>query len=77
MVARKLKRENNLIVDPDKNTIATLGCKNGLTLALMATINPGNEVIVEDPCFVSYGATIGFFGGTAIPIPLLPENNFR
>lgn len=76
-VARKLQRENNLVLDPDKNVIATLGCKNGLTLALMAIINPGTKVIVEDPCFVSYGATIGFFGGQAVPVPLRPENNFR
>jgi len=76
-VARKLQRENDLAVNPDKNVIATLGCKNGLTLALMATINLGDEVIVEDPCFVSYGATIGFCGGKAVPVPLLPENNFR
>jgi len=76
-IAHKLQRENDLDVDPDKNVIATLGCKNGLTLALMATINPGDEVIVEDPCFVSYGATIGFFEGKTVPVPLRAENDFR
>jgi aminotransferase len=45
-VARKLHRENGLAVERDRNVIATLGCKEGLTLALMATINPGDEVIV-------------------------------
>jgi aspartate/methionine/tyrosine aminotransferase len=76
-IARKLQRENGLLVDQDKNVIATLGCKNGLTLALMATVNSGEEVLVETPCFVSYGATIGFFGGKAVPVPLRPENDFR
>jgi aspartate/methionine/tyrosine aminotransferase len=76
-ISGKLSRENNLNVDPDKNIIATLGCKNGLTLAIMATINPGDEVIVEDPCFVSYGAIIGFFGGLAVPVPLRAENDYR
>jgi len=76
-VARKLVHENNITTNPDKNIIATLGCKNGLTLALMSTINPGDEVIVEDPCFVSYGAIIRFCGGVSIPVPLRPENNFR
>jgi aspartate/methionine/tyrosine aminotransferase len=76
-VARKLKEENNIFADPDKNIIATLGCKNGLNLSLMATLNPGDEVIVEDPCFVSYEATIGFWGGTTVPVPLRPQNNFR
>jgi aspartate/methionine/tyrosine aminotransferase len=76
-VARKLYQENHLSVDPNKNVIATLGCKNGLTLALMAILNPSDEVIVEDPCFVSYGATIGFFGGQAVPVALRAERSFR
>lgn len=75
--ARKLARENNLNLDADKNIIATLGCKQGLTLALLATINPGDEVIVEDPCFVSYQPTIRFCGGTPVSVPLRGENNFR
>jgi aspartate/methionine/tyrosine aminotransferase len=57
--ARKLARENGIAADPEKNIIATLGCKQGLTLALMATIDAGGEVIVEDPCFVSYQPTNG------------------
>ncbi|MGQ0827560.1 MAG: pyridoxal phosphate-dependent aminotransferase [Bacteroidota bacterium] len=76
-ISEKLKRENNLHLDPDKNIIATLGCKNGLTLAMMSILNNGDEVIVEDPCFVSYGATINFFGGKTVPVTLKPENNFR
>ena len=75
--ARKLARENGIDADPDKNIIATLGCKQGLTLALMATINAGDEVIVEDPCFVSYAPTIRFCGGTPVSVPLRRENNFR
>jgi aspartate/methionine/tyrosine aminotransferase len=77
MVARKLARENGISVDPEKEVMATLGCKNGLTLALLATINPGDEVIVEDPCFVSYQATIGICGGKAVAVPLLEANRFR
>lgn len=76
-IARKLRRENDLDMDPEKNIIATLGCKNGLTLAIMATINPGDEVIVEDPCFVSFEAIIGFSGGITVPVPLRAENDFR
>ncbi|TDI82876.1 MAG: aminotransferase class I/II-fold pyridoxal phosphate-dependent enzyme [Caldithrix sp.] len=77
MVARKLERENNLSLDPDKSIMATMGCKNGLTLALLAIIGPGDEVIVEDPCFVSYQATIGVCGGVTVPVPIRRENRFR
>lgn len=77
MAARKLKRDNGIIADPDKNIIATLGCKNGLTLSLLSIIDPGNEVIVEDPCFVSYNALIKFCGGIPVPVLLRQENRFR
>jgi aspartate/methionine/tyrosine aminotransferase len=75
--AQKLKRDNGLEVDPETEIIATLGCKQGLMLAMMATLNHGDEVIVEDPAFVSYEPTIRFCGGTAVPVPLRPENGFR
>jgi len=75
--AAKLKRDNDIDIDADKNIIATLGCKQGLTLALLAIINPGDEVIVEDPCFVSYAPTIRFCGGVPISVPLKRENDFR
>jgi len=75
--ARKLARENGIVADPEKSIIATLGCKQGLTLALMAVVDPGDEVIVEDPCFVSYQPTIRFYGGIPVPVPLRRENHFR
>lgn len=75
--AAKLARENGITADPYQNIMATLGCKNALTLTLMAAVNPGDEVIVEDPCFVSYKATIGLCGGVTAEVPLRPENNFR
>jgi aspartate/methionine/tyrosine aminotransferase len=75
--ARKLARENGIVADPEKSIIATLGCKQGLTLALMAVIDPGDEVIVEDPCFVSYQPTIRFCGGIPVPVPLRREIQFR
>lgn len=75
--ARKLLRENTLEADPGTELIATFGCKNGLTLALLAVMNPGDEVILEDPGFVSYAPTIRFFGGAPVPVPLEPELNHR
>ncbi len=75
--ARKLARENDLSVDPDTGIIATMGCKQGLLLALMATLNPGDEILVEDPGFVSYQPAIRFCGGVPVPVPLRAENDFR
>lgn len=75
--AAKLRRENAIEADPDAEIVATLGCKQGLTLALLATIDPGDEVIVEDPGFVSYAPTIELLGGIPVPVPLRTENGFR
>ena len=76
-VAKKLKRENGIDADPETEIIATFGCKNGLTLSLLSILNPGDEVILEDPGFVSYAPTIQFFGGVPVPVPLRPENDHR
>lgn len=76
-IAEKLHRENKITVDPDTEVIATMGCKQGLTIGLLATMNPGDEVIVEDPCFVSYKQTVNYLGGKVVEVPLREENNFR
>lgn len=75
--AIKLKRENNIIADPETEITASMGCKQGLTASLLAILNPGDEVIVEDPCFVSYKQTIQYLGGRYVTVPLLRENGWR
>jgi aspartate/methionine/tyrosine aminotransferase len=76
-IAVKLKRENNIIADPEKEIIATMGVKQGLTISFLALLNPGDEVIVEDPCFPSYKQLIHYLGGKPVPVPLRAKNNFR
>ncbi|UII80352.1 pyridoxal phosphate-dependent aminotransferase [Flagellimonas sp. CMM7] len=75
--AIKLKRENAIEANPETEIVATMGCKQGLTVSLLTILNPGDEVIVEDPCFVSYQQTINYLGGVPVAVPLLPENKFR
>jgi aspartate/methionine/tyrosine aminotransferase len=75
--AAKLGREYGIDADPASGILATLGCKEGLFLALLATLDPGDEVLVEDPGFVSYEPAVRYCGGVAVPVPLTPENRFR
>jgi aspartate/methionine/tyrosine aminotransferase len=75
--AAKLARDNQIDADPEREIIATMGVKQGLMLSLLAAIDPGDEVIVEDPCFVSYGPLIHLAGGTSVPVPLRAEHGFR
>lgn len=76
-IARKLARDNGIDADPETEVIASLGCKQGLTLSLLATLDPGDEVIIEDPAFVSYAPTIRFCGGVPVPVRLRAENGYR
>ena len=75
--SEKLRRCNGLALDPETNIIATLGCKQGLVLSLLASIDAGDEVIIEDPCFVSYAPTIRLLGGVPVIVALRPEDGFR
>ncbi|MBI4540872.1 MAG: pyridoxal phosphate-dependent aminotransferase [Gemmatimonadetes bacterium] len=75
--ARKLARENAIEADPETSILATLGCKQGLMLSLLAVLDPGDEVIIEDPCFVSYQPTVELVGGVPVAVPLRPETGFR
>ncbi|MCP4624870.1 MAG: aminotransferase class I/II-fold pyridoxal phosphate-dependent enzyme [bacterium] len=75
--ARKLSRDNGLKADWESEFIATMGVKQALTLALLGVVNDGDEVLIEDPCFVSYQALITIAGGRSRQLPLLPENKFR
>ena len=75
--AAKLLRDNGVKADWETEIVATMGVKQALTLAMLGIVNPGDEVLVEDPCFVSYQPLIHIAGGKARPIPLKKENNFR
>ncbi|GMW00178.1 MAG: aminotransferase [Candidatus Hydrogenedentota bacterium] len=58
---------------PLKNVMITSGVSGGLFLALMATINPGDEVIFGDPYFVMYKHLVNLLGGTPVPVNTYPD----
>lgn len=61
---------------PEHEILITTGSSEGLDLALRAIINPGDEVIIPDPCYVAYPADIILAGGVPIIVPTNEENNF-
>jgi len=75
--ADKLLRENSLEADWETEIIATMGVKQALLLGLLGILNTGDEVLVEDPCFVSYPPLVSIAGGRVRRIPLRRENRFR
>ncbi len=57
----------------DREVFVTCGTSGGLVLALLVALNPGEEVIVFDPCFVMYDALTGVAGGKAVHIDTYPD----
>lgn len=56
-----------------ENVMVTSGVSGGLFLALMATVNPGDEVLFADPYFVMYKHLVNLLGGKAVPIDTYPD----
>ncbi len=75
-VAIKLKRDNNIIANPEGEIMMTAGGMGALVLAHMVLINPGDEVIYPDPGFVSHYAHIKLVEGIPVPIQLKKGNGF-
>ncbi len=63
--------------DPDKEILITVGVSEALDLALRATLNPGDEVLYHEPCYVSYAPVVRFAHGVPVPVPTSRENGFR
>ncbi|MCP4246103.1 MAG: aminotransferase class I/II-fold pyridoxal phosphate-dependent enzyme [bacterium] len=59
--------------DWDPEVFVTCGVSGGLTLALMACLNPGDEVLIGDPYFVSYPILIELFGGRPVKVDLYDD----
>ncbi|MFC1466577.1 MAG: aminotransferase class I/II-fold pyridoxal phosphate-dependent enzyme [Candidatus Brachytrichaceae bacterium NZ_4S206] len=63
--------------DPETELLITVGVSEAMYLALTAIVDPGDEVIVPQPCFVSYAPEVVFAGGAAIAIPTRVEHEFQ
>ena len=75
-IARKLKDDNGIEVDPIGGIVVTPGGKQSLFEAIMALVNPGDDVLVVEPAWVSYVPMIELAGGRAVPVRLSPDNNW-
>jgi aspartate aminotransferase len=75
-IAAKFKRENDLDYDWTQTIVAT-GGKQILFNALMATLNPGDEVVIPAPFWVSYPEMVLLCGGDPVPVQTTQENAFK
>lgn len=75
-ICAKFERENNLKYEPNQ-VIASSGAKHSLSNAFAAILNPGDEVIVPMPYWVSYTEIIKLNDGVPVLVPTKKENNFK
>jgi len=75
-IAAKFKRENNLDYTPEQTIVGT-GGKQILFNAFMATLNPGDEVIIPRPYWVSYPEMVAICGGTSVFAETSIDNGFK
>ena len=67
----------NVHYEPETELLVTVGVSEALLLALMAILEPGDEVIVPEPCFVAYQPTVVFAGGRPVSVPTYVEQDFQ
>jgi aminotransferase len=72
-----LNTEYGLAYEPDTELLITVGVSEALDLAMRAILNAGDEVIMPDPCYVSYNPCVVLAGGTPVMVPTNQENNFE
>ena len=76
-ICKWYKRKYNAEYDFRKEALLTVGGSEGIDVALRAMLDPGDEVIIPEPCYVSYVPCVTLAGGVPVTIELKNENEFR
>lgn len=76
-IAEQMKNDADLEYDPAEEILITTGVSEAVDLAFRATINPGDEVIVPEPCYVAYVPDVVLAGGIARAVPTAPSDQFK
>jgi len=75
-IAVSLHRNFGIAYDPKKEILIAVGVSEAMDIAFRAVINPGDEVIYHEPCYVSYSPSIAMTHGVPVPVSCRAENNF-
>ncbi len=76
-IAGEMDRLYGVTYNPQNEVIVTIGASEAMTIAMLALLDPGDEILIPEPCFVSYGPTAEFAGGTVVWVPTRAENDFQ
>ncbi len=76
-IANYMKRRQNLEYDPMKEVLITVGGSEAIDIGMRVMLNPGEEVLIPQPSYVSYEPCVVLAGGVPVIINLKEENEFR
>ncbi len=76
-ISRYLDTRFNTRYDPEAEIIVTCGVSEAADIAIRAVVDPGDEVLVAEPSYVSYTPCVSLAGGTPVPVPCRAEDEFR
>lgn len=76
-IAARVKRVNNIDVDPVTEVVVTNGGQEALFLMVLAVLSPGDELIVPEPNYNTYADSLAFAGGVKVEVQTYAEDDFR
>jgi aminotransferase len=77
LIAADYRDRYGVDYDPGSEIIVTVGCSEAMQLAMQALVDAGDEVLIPEPCFVSYEPAARFAGGEVVHVPTSVENDFQ
>ena len=76
-VCDRIERKTGAVYDSESELIITVGGSEAIDLAVRGMLDPGDEVLVVEPCFVCYAPLVELAGGVPVSVPTRIENNFK
>ncbi len=76
-VAADLDSRYDVKYDPNNEILITVGVSEAMQCAMLSLLDPGDEILIPEPCFVSYGPTARFAGANVVYVPTSVENDFQ
>lgn len=76
-IAAFLKKRHSLSYDPQEEILITVGVSEALDLAMRSILNPGEKILIPEPCYVAYGPVVELAGGEAVFLKTTVETAFK
>ncbi|NBB84929.1 MAG: aminotransferase class I/II-fold pyridoxal phosphate-dependent enzyme [Bacteroidetes bacterium] len=76
-IGEQLQRLYDVSYDPQSEILVTVGVSEAMQIAMLSLLDPGDEILIPEPCFVSYGPTAVFADATVTHVPTSVAHNFQ